>query len=82
MFAKFEHIIEGAYDYNEALKRQSLKQEDVDLLRQKAKKSKIIPRFIHDKQVNQTFHLIPGKGQTINFSSASLVRQRMQRRCR
>lgn len=55
MFAKFEHIIECAYDYNEALKRQNLKQEDVDLLREKAKRSKLIPRFIHDKQVRRSF---------------------------
>lgn len=57
MFAKFEHIIEGAYDYQEALKRQNLKHKDVNLLREKAKRSKLIPRFIHDKQVNHTFNL-------------------------
>jgi hypothetical protein len=55
MFAQFEHIIGGAYDYKEALKRQKLKQKDVNSLREQAKQSKLIPRYIHDKQVNLTF---------------------------
>ena len=53
MFSRFEHIIEGAYDYQEALKRQNLKQEDVDALREKSKQSKLVPRDIHDKQVRR-----------------------------
>lgn len=56
MFSQIEHIISGAYDYKEALKRQKLKQKDVNLLREQAKQSKLIPRYIHDKQVNFQFH--------------------------
>lgn len=51
MIAAFERICEGAYDLNESLKLQDLKEEDVVLLREKIKKSKLVPRFIHQKQV-------------------------------
>lgn len=52
-FSGFELFIEGSYNYEEALERQGLKQEDVDLLRQKVKRSKLVPRFIHDKNVRK-----------------------------
>lgn len=48
---KFAEIVNNAYNYEEALKRQGLKQADVDLLREKMKRSKLVPRFINDKQV-------------------------------
>lgn len=51
MDRKFEEIINNAYDYEEALERQGIKQEDVDLLREKIKKSKLVPQYINDKQV-------------------------------
>lgn len=50
-FSGFEIFIEGSYNYAEAIERQGLKQEDVDLVRQRVKRSKLVPRFIHDKQV-------------------------------
>lgn len=56
MFAAFQHIVDGAYDYQEALTRQDLKHEDVVLLRERVKRSEFVPRFIHDKQV-QLFSL-------------------------
>jgi hypothetical protein len=51
MDPRFQRIINNAYDYQEALDRQGIKQEDVDLLREKIKRSKIVPQYIHDKQV-------------------------------
>lgn len=51
MFEAFEHIVEGAYDYKEALRRQGIKHSNVNLLREKIKRSKLVPRYIHDKQV-------------------------------
>lgn len=48
---KFVKLIKTAYNYEEALKRQNLRQEDVDLLRERAKGSKSVPKFIIDKQV-------------------------------
>lgn len=53
MWAEFEHTIRDAYDYEEAMVRQNLKQKNVDLLREKTKRSKLVPRYIHDKQVRQ-----------------------------
>lgn len=53
MWAGFEHTIRDSYNYEEALERQNLKQKNVDLLREKTKRSKFVPRYIHDKQVRQ-----------------------------
>lgn len=52
-FDKFDALINDAYNYEECLERQGLKQEDVELLREKMKRSKLVPRFIHDKQVRK-----------------------------
>lgn len=53
---KFMKLLQNAYNYNEALKRQNIKQEEVDRLREKVKESKYVPKFIIDKQVtNSTF---------------------------
>lgn len=49
---RFEKILANSYDYDEALKRQNLKQEEVDRLREKIKHSEYVPSFIVDKQVN------------------------------
>lgn len=48
---RFMKVLQNAYDYNEAMKRQNLKQENVDRLRELSKKSKYVPKFIIDKQV-------------------------------
>lgn len=50
-YSKFNEVIKHAYNYKEVMGRQGLKQADVDLLYEKSKKSKLVPRFIHDKQV-------------------------------
>lgn len=51
-FENFEHIVDSAFDYEEALRRQNIKHSDVVVLREKIKRSKLIPQFIHDKQVS------------------------------
>lgn len=51
MFARFGEILAGAYSYKKALEREKLKQEDVNLLREKLKTSKIVPQSLVDKQV-------------------------------
>lgn len=48
---KFIKLLKNAFDYNEALKRQNLKQDHVDHLREKARGLKYVPKFIIDKQV-------------------------------
>jgi hypothetical protein len=47
----FSHVENNSYDYEKALKRQNLTQESVDMLRESSKRSPVVPRFIHDKQV-------------------------------
>ncbi|CRL02024.1 CLUMA_CG015172, isoform A [Clunio marinus] len=44
-------LIEDAYDYEEALKRQNLRHEDVERLREKIKESKYVPTDMFDKQL-------------------------------
>lgn len=80
MYAQFEHIIKDSFNYEEALVRQKLKHEDVVLLREKIKRSKIVPRFIHDKTVIDFRHF-PQKPKIIcdKFFKASSVRERLQR---
>jgi hypothetical protein len=51
MSINFQAIIDKAFNYEKALKRQGLKQEDVDRLREKVKDSKFVPKSIVDKQV-------------------------------
>ena len=51
MFKHFPNIDDGSFDLEETLKRQKLKRESVDLLREMSKRSQFVPRFIHDKQV-------------------------------
>lgn len=47
----WQQILAKAYDYDEALRRQNLKQEDVDQLRLKIEGSEFVPSYILDKQV-------------------------------
>lgn len=51
MTDNFQEIIDKAFNYKEALKRQGLKQKDVDRLRDKIQDSKNVPKFLVDKQV-------------------------------
>lgn len=52
-------LVASAYDYDEALVRQHQKQEDVNQLRDVIEKSdSVIPKCLHDKQVNFYFHCV------------------------
>lgn len=51
MSLNFQDIIDKAFNYEEALIRQGLKQEDVEKLRDKVRDSKFVPKSIVDKQV-------------------------------
>lgn len=51
MLLRFLELIDNAFDYEEALIRQNLKQEDVNALRDKIRDSACIPSSISDKQV-------------------------------
>lgn len=42
---------EICFDYEEALKRLNVTQEDVDALREASKCSRSVPKIIHDKSV-------------------------------
>lgn len=53
MIQEFEQFLENAYDFQEALERQKIKKEDLDALREMIKRSKLVPRYIHDKQVRR-----------------------------
>ncbi|KAG5679563.1 hypothetical protein PVAND_009123 [Polypedilum vanderplanki] len=51
MLQRFKEILKSAYNYNEALEREKLSQENVNLLREKLKSSKIVPQSLVDKQL-------------------------------
>lgn len=51
MFYNFDEIIGSAFDYNEALDRQNLRQEDIDKLREAVESSEYVPKCITSKQV-------------------------------
>lgn len=51
MFYDFEEIIGRAFDYDEALERQNLKQEDVEKLRTAVEASEFVPKCLTNKQV-------------------------------
>lgn len=55
MIFRLKAILDTAFSYKESLKRQNLKQESVDKLREKLKNSKIMPQASTDKQVSGTF---------------------------
>lgn len=48
---EFKEILSRSYDYKKALERENLKQENVNLLREKLKNSKLVPQAILDKQL-------------------------------
>lgn len=51
MIQDWKTFLENGYDFQEALERQNLKIQDLNLLRQMTKQSRLVPRSIHDKQV-------------------------------
>lgn len=51
MLAQFNQIVDACFTYEVALKRQNLKQEWVDELREMAKSSKCVPKIIDDRHV-------------------------------
>lgn len=51
MFYDFGEIIGRAFDYDEALERQNLKQEDVEKLRKAVEVSEFVPKCLTNKQV-------------------------------
>lgn len=52
MSENFDEVIDRAFDFQEALKRRQLKQEDIDRLREKVQGLKYVPKDVHEKQVN------------------------------
>jgi hypothetical protein len=53
MFVDFKKILDSGYSYKKSLAREHVKQESVDLLREKIKNSKIVPKSLTDKQVGR-----------------------------
>jgi len=51
MFVDFKKVLDSGYSYKKSLVREHVKQESVDLLREKIKSSKIVPKSLTDKQV-------------------------------
>lgn len=51
ILARFKQLLEGAYNYQEALERENQKQDNVRALREKVKLSAHVPKFIVDMQV-------------------------------
>ena len=51
MFKDLKNLLDKSYSYKKSLKRQNIKQENVNLLREKVKNSKYVPRSLTDKQV-------------------------------
>lgn len=69
----FEAVIDRAFDFKESLERQGIKQSDVDLLREKTKRSKFVPRWIHDKQVlTCDLHSFSGNQEEYNIKTRSI----------
>lgn len=52
LVSKFKQIVNSAFNYNEALDRQNIRQESVNLLREKVKSIESVPKFIFDRQVD------------------------------
>lgn len=49
--SKFKEILGLAYDYKKTLERENLKQENVNLLRDRLMNSQIVPKSLVDKQL-------------------------------
>lgn len=73
MLAEFQKIIEDKlFDYEKVLKRTGIKQEEVDLLREKTKSSRCVPKIIDDRNVNFCLHpQATAKNFLHSFSSSS-----------
>jgi hypothetical protein len=57
--ATYNHIIDTkCFDYDKVIRRQNLKQEWVNELRERAKNSKCVPKIIDDKHVRILFFFI------------------------
>jgi hypothetical protein len=74
---RFREICKDAYDFDEALKRQNLKKESVELLRLKLKSVKIAPKFLVDNQVSEKAEMNFMNSNV--FLEASVVLELMQR---
>lgn len=51
MIQRFQKCFGNAFDFDEALKRQDLTRDGIELLRVKLKSSKLVPKFLVDNQV-------------------------------
>lgn len=51
MFANFKSVLESGFSYKKSLEREKVDQKSVDLLREKLKDSKVVPKSLTDKQV-------------------------------
>lgn len=52
MLNRLKLVMDSAYSFKDALKRQNLTQETLNLLRERLKGSKEVPQFIPDKVVS------------------------------
>jgi hypothetical protein len=55
MFKDFKKILDKGHSYKKSLEREGIKQENVNLLRQKVKNSKYVPKSLTDKQVEAAY---------------------------
>lgn len=55
MFKDLKNLLDRSYSYKKSLKRQNIKQENVNLLREKIQNSKYVPKSLTDKQVELDF---------------------------
>lgn len=51
MIERFKKCFKAAYDFDEALDRQKLSRESIELLREKLKLSEVVPKLLIDNQV-------------------------------
>lgn len=59
MMIEYQTFIEqNGYNYEELLKKYGIKQEDVDLLREKTKNSIYVPKIMFDEHVRKSFIFI------------------------
>lgn len=58
MFKDFKKIIDKGHSYKKSLEREGIKQENLNLVREKVKNSKYVPKSLTDKQVERVFFII------------------------
>lgn len=51
MYQRFKKCFQGAFNFDEALERQKLSRDGIELLRTNLKSSKFVPKFLVDNQV-------------------------------